>query len=146
VRRTIEEADVAGRRSGGGEAAATEGSEVVGVDMHVVLVPSPGGPIPTPTPLPFAGKLGDALSADVAVDHKKLATVGSVAENAPAHVAPSGTFQKPPSNRATVSQGSATVFAGGKAVARAGDPASTCNDPADADKGRVVATGTVYVG
>jgi uncharacterized Zn-binding protein involved in type VI secretion len=138
--------DVSSRNQGGGKPAASEGSEVIGVDVHVVLVPSPGGPVPTPTPLPFSGKLDDGLSPDVAVDNKKLAVKGSIAENSPGHVAPSGTFQRPPSNRGTVSGGSATVFASGKAVARAGDPASTCNDPSDAPKGRVVATGTVFVG
>lgn len=32
---------------------------VVGVDIHVVLVPTPGGPVPTPLPHPFAGLIFD---------------------------------------------------------------------------------------
>lgn len=135
-----------GASSGVGRPAASEGSEVVGVDVHVVLVPSPGGPVPTPTPLAFSGKLSDGLCEDVAVDGKRLAVVGSGADNAPGHVAPSGTFQRPPSNHGKVSGGSATVFAGNEPVARAGDPATTCNDPGDAPKARVVATSTVFVG
>ncbi|HEY4120623.1 MAG TPA: PAAR domain-containing protein [Byssovorax sp.] len=133
-------------KAGGGTAAAKQGDRVVGVDTHVVLVPSPGGPVPTPTPLPFSGPLGDALAASVKVDGRAIATVGSVATNSPAHVAPSGPFQRPPTNRATVSGGSATVLAGGKGVARAGDPAKTCNDPADQPNGSIVAAGTVLVG
>ena len=37
--------------------AARQNDPVVGTDTHILLVPSPGGPVPTPTPLPFNGKL-----------------------------------------------------------------------------------------
>ena len=135
-----------GASNGFGKPAASEGSEVVGVDVHVVLVPSPGGPVPTPTPMAFSGKLADGLCDEVAVDDKRIAVLGSGAHNSPGHVAPNGTFQRPPANHGKVSGGSATVFAGNRPVARAGDPATTCNDPSDAPKARLVASGTVFVG
>jgi uncharacterized Zn-binding protein involved in type VI secretion len=123
---------------------AKEGDRVTGVDTHVVLIPSPGGPIPTPTPMPFAGKLCEELSATAFADNQSIAVQGSVARNQPEHVPVGGPFQKPPSNRATIQTASATVFADNKAVARAGDTALTCNDPADAPNGTVLAEGTVF--
>jgi uncharacterized Zn-binding protein involved in type VI secretion len=59
---------------------------------------------------------------------------------------PGTSFQRPPSDQATVQVGSATVTIGGKAAARTGDPALTCNDPADLPAGTVVAAGTVSIG
>jgi uncharacterized Zn-binding protein involved in type VI secretion len=74
--------------------------------------------------------------------------VGSTADNKPPHVptAPGTTFQKGPSNKATIKIGSRSVKINGKAAARAGDKADTCNDPTDLPSGTVVATGTVFIG
>jgi uncharacterized Zn-binding protein involved in type VI secretion len=131
-----------------GRPAATQGSAVVGVDVHVVLVPSPGGPVPTPLPHPFSGRIDGGTIGSVKIGGQPAAVVGSTATNSPAHVpTPPGTaFQKPPANSGTVLQGSATVLIGGKPAARAGDPVLTCNDPADAPAGQIVAAGTVLVG
>ncbi|WP_437967091.1 PAAR domain-containing protein [Sorangium sp. So ce260] len=127
--------------------AAKQGDRVSAIDTHIVMVPSAAGPVPTPTPLPFEGLLDTGLSATVLIDEKAAAVHGSQAHNAPPHVAPSGTFQRPPSNEATVQIGSGTVLIDGKAAARDGDTALTCNDPADAPVGRVVvASSTVIVG
>ncbi|MDX2087889.1 MAG: DUF6531 domain-containing protein [Kofleriaceae bacterium] len=38
---------------------------VVGVDIHLHLVPTPGGPVPTPIPQPFMGMVGDPVGAVV---------------------------------------------------------------------------------
>src|SRR4051812_276280 len=129
-----------------GKPAAKEGDAVVGVDTHVVLVASPGGAVPTPTSLPFAGKLDGALSSTVLVQMKHAAVVGSTATNQPPHVSPLGPFQKPPSNRGTVVAGSATVLMNWKPAARDEDAVSTCNDPADAENAKIDATSTVLVG
>jgi uncharacterized Zn-binding protein involved in type VI secretion len=126
--------------------AAKQGDKVIGLDTHVVLVPSPGGPVPTVLPMPFSGSLSEALSSTVFVDDAPAATVGSRAHNLPPHIPMGGPFQRPPANQATVQQGSATVFAGDQALARAGDPATCCNDPRDAETGHVVAAGTVFAG
>ena len=110
--------------------AASGASQVVAVDIHVVLVPSPGGPVPTPLPHPFAGTLDGSLVTSVTIAGQPAAVVGSTATNAPAHVP----------------LGSASVRIGGQPAARSADPVTTCNDPADAPVGQVVATGTVLIG
>ena len=131
-----------------GVPAATQGSLVTGVDTHIVLVPTPGGPVPTPLPHPFSGTLEGGLVPTVTIGGRPAAVVGSTATNAPPHLpTPPGTaFQKPPANRGTVQSGSTTVRIGGKPAARLGDPVRTCNDPADAPVGQIVAAGTVLVG
>jgi uncharacterized Zn-binding protein involved in type VI secretion len=130
--------------------AARKGDRVAGADTHVVLVPSPGGPVPTPLyPHQFAGQITSGTSTDVTIEGQAAATVGSVAENKPKHVPlPPGTsFQRPPSNKGTVSAGSATVTVNGQAAARLGDAVRTCNDPKDLDAATVVSGArTVTVG
>lgn len=131
-----------------GQPAAKQGDQVVGTDTHIVLVPSPGGPVPTPLPHPFTGILSGALSSDVKVMGLPAATVDSTADNTPPHIAtPPGTaFQSPPANKGTIKMGSPTVKINGKAAARNGDVAETCNDPANLPVGTVVAAGTVMIG
>jgi uncharacterized Zn-binding protein involved in type VI secretion len=131
-----------------GQPAAKKGDQVVGVDIHIVMIPSPGGPVPTPLPHPFAGVIAGGLSADVTIMGQPAATVGSTADNTPPHLpTPPGTsFQKPPANKGTIELGSATVTINGKAAARTGDMVETCNDPADAPVGTVIAVGTVMIG
>jgi uncharacterized Zn-binding protein involved in type VI secretion len=129
-----------------GVPGAKQGDQVVGVDTHVVMIPSPGGPVPTPMPMPFSGKLSGDLSGSVFIDDKAAAVKGSTADNMPKHIPAGGPFQKPPSDKATVDGGSSSVFFDDKEAARAGDPAKTCNDPQDAPNGVIVATGTVMIG
>lgn len=129
-----------------GQPAAKQGDQVVATDIHIVMIPSPGGPVPTPLPHPFTGKLDGSLSPDVNIEGKPAAVNGSTATNTPAHVPQGGPFQKPPGNRATVMAASATVLVNGKPAARNGDKAITCNDPADVPAGTVVAAGTVLIG
>jgi uncharacterized Zn-binding protein involved in type VI secretion len=126
--------------------AAKQGDRVVGVDTHIVLIPSPGGPVPTPLPSPFAGELVSDLSQDVLIEDKGAALVGSVARNSPPHVPAGGPFQKPPSNQGKIQMGSQTVLVNDKGLARLGDTAMTCNDPADAPQGSVIASGSVLAG
>ncbi|OLR92876.1 PAAR domain-containing protein [Actinokineospora bangkokensis] len=130
-----------------GAPAAKLGDQVLATDTHIVLVPSPGGPVPTPVPLPFTGKILGGCSANVLVEGKPAAVLGSTAQNLPPHVPPApATFQVPPTDQATIVQGSATVLVNGKPAARAGDKAQTCNDPAPLPVGTVQATGTVLIG
>jgi uncharacterized Zn-binding protein involved in type VI secretion len=118
----------------------------MGTDTHIVMIPSPGGPVPTPLPHPFCGKLDGELSSDVNIEGKPAATEGSTATNSPAHIPQGGSFQSPPADKATIKLGSGTVFINGKAAARNGDMAMTCNDPADLPVGTVMAAGTVMIG
>lgn len=130
-----------------GQPAAKQGDKIVAMDMHILMVPSPGGPVPTPTPLPFNGIISGNLSSDVKIMGMPAATVGSTADNIPPHICPPpATFQKPPTNKGTIQLGSATVFINGKPAARMGDTCMTCNDPTDMPVGQVVAVGTVLIG
>jgi uncharacterized Zn-binding protein involved in type VI secretion len=126
--------------------AAKQGDQVLATDTHIVMIPSPGGPVPTPLPSPFAGILDGSLSSDVFVGGMAAAVQGSTATNTPSHIPAGGPFQKPPSNKAQILLGSATVLINGKPAARNGDTALTCNDPADLPIGQVVAAGTVLIG
>lgn len=128
--------------------AAKQGDQIVATDTHIVLVPSPGGPVPTPLPHPFVGIIDGNLSKDVFIMGRPAAVVGSTAKNTPPHIpTPPGTsFQKPPSNTGTIIMGSTTVLINNKPAARTGDTANTCNDPTDLPVGKVVAAGTVLIG
>ena len=126
--------------------AAKEGDQVMATDTHIVMIPSPGGPVPTPLPHPFSGKLDGNLSSDVKIEGKAAAVEGSTATNSPAHVPQGGNFQKTPADKGTVKLGSQTVKINGKPAARNGDMVETCNDPADLPVGKIIATGTVMIG
>ncbi len=126
--------------------AAKQGDKIIAIDTHIVMIPSPGGPVPTPMPMPFIGSIKGNLSADVLIEKKGAATKGSTADNMPRHIPSGGPFQKPPSNKATIKKGSAKVLINNQEAARLGDPAETCNDPADAPKGTVIGAGTVLIG
>jgi uncharacterized Zn-binding protein involved in type VI secretion len=128
--------------------AARQNDPVIATDTHILLVPSPGGPVPTPTPLPFSGKLMTGLSPDVLIDGLPAATKDSIAQNMPPHIAPPpASFSKPPTNTGRVLMGSPTVLVNGKPLARVGDQVLTCNDPADLPAGTITAGSTdVLVG
>jgi uncharacterized Zn-binding protein involved in type VI secretion len=129
-----------------GQPAAKQGDQIVGVDTHIIMIPSPGGPVPTPLPHPFSGLIDGSLSNDVKIMGMPAATLNSTATNTPPHIPQGGPFQVPPSNRGQIIMGSATVLINGKGAARNGDTANTCNDPADMPVGTVVAVGTVLIG
>ena len=131
-----------------GQPAATQGHKVMAVDTHILLVPSPTGPVPTPMPHPFSGTLTGGLSTSVKIGGKAAAVVGSTATHTPPHIPmnPAAQFQKPPANKGTVQMGSLTVKINGKPAARHGDPVTTCNDPADLPAGKIIAVGTVNIG
>lgn len=121
---------------------------VQAMDTHIVMVPSPGGLTPVPTPgHPFNGQITGGLSSNVLINGMPAATVGSTAINQPPHIPIGGpSFQVPPTNQATITQGSTTVLINGQPAARNGDPAQTCDDIVPAPHGQVVATGTVLIG
>ena len=128
-------ASILGALAPPGQPAAAANDKVVGVDVHIVMVPAPPAPpVPTPLPHPFMGKLDDGLSSDVQIGGQAAATVDSVAHTfPPLHLpTPPGTaFQNPPANQGKVFMGSMTVLIDGKPAARMGDIVKTCNDPTD---------------
>jgi uncharacterized Zn-binding protein involved in type VI secretion len=131
-----------------GQPAAKANDQVTGIDTHIVIVPAGPAQVPTPLPHPFRGLINGGVVPAVKIAGQPAAVVGSTATNGPPHLPtpPGVTFQKPPTNQATIQKGSATVTIGGKPAARSGDIAMTCNDPADAPVGTVVAAGTVFIG
>lgn len=126
--------------------AAKQGDRIIATDIHIVNIPSPGGPVPTPLPHPFVGIIDNGLSQDVKIMGMPAATADSTATNLPPHIPQGGPFQNPPSNKGTIKMGSATVAINGKMAARSGDMAMTCNDPSDLPAGTVMAVGTVFIG
>jgi uncharacterized Zn-binding protein involved in type VI secretion len=127
--------------------AAKQGDQITAEDdIHIVLIPSPGGAVPTPQYYRFQGVINGNLSSNVRVMGRPAATQGSTADNMPPHIPQGGPFQTPPRNKAGIIRGSTTVMINGKPVARNRDTALTCNDPVDLPKGTVVAGGTVLVG
>jgi uncharacterized Zn-binding protein involved in type VI secretion len=129
-----------------GQPAAKQGDQVTATDTHIIMIPSPGGPVPTPLPHPFVGIINGGLSSNVKIMGMPAATVNSTATNTPPHIPQGGPFQKPPSNRGTIMMGSATVLINNKPAARNGDTVMTCNDPVDLPIGKIIAVGTVMIG
>ncbi len=131
-----------------GQPAAKQGDQIVAVDMHIVMVPTPAGEVPMPLPHPFTGMLNGNLSTNVNIMGKAAAVVGSTADNSPPHIPtpPGMRFQKQPTNKATIQMGSQTVKINNKSAARMGDKAMTCNDPSDLPAGTVIAVSTVLIG
>jgi uncharacterized Zn-binding protein involved in type VI secretion len=132
-----------------GRPAAKMNDRILGVDIHIVMIPAPPAPpVPTPLPLPFAGTINGGCSTNVKIQGQPAAVMGSTAVNTPSHIPPGGPFQKPPTNQGRVLLGSPTVKINGKAAARLGDPAMTCNDPTDLPTGTVMVVGppTVMIG
>jgi len=92
--------------------AAKQNDQIVGVDTHIIMIPTPGGPVPTPLPHPFAGMITSACSTSVKIMGMPAATVDSMADNMPPHIPQGGPFQKPPTNKAKIIMGSPDVFIG----------------------------------
>ncbi len=59
-----------------GQPAAKQGDKIMAMDTHIELVPSPGGPVPTPLPNPFNGIIDGNLSSNVMIEGLAASTVG----------------------------------------------------------------------
>jgi uncharacterized Zn-binding protein involved in type VI secretion len=128
-----------------GQSAAKQGDQITAIDTHIIMIPSPGGPVPTPLPHPFSGLINGGVSRNVKIMGQPAATQGSTADNLPPHIPQGGPFQRLPGNKGQIVMGSTTVMINGKPAARNGDTAQTCNDPADIPVGTVIAVGTVFI-
>lgn len=132
-----------------GQLAAKQGDQMVAVDIHIVMVPSVSGQVPTPLPHPFSGIFDTQLSPDVNIMGLPAATEGSIATNQPPHIPtpPGVAFQMPPTNQGKVVMGSTTVFINGKGAARMGDLSETCQDPAPNQAAQIIVPfSTVLIG
>jgi uncharacterized Zn-binding protein involved in type VI secretion len=126
-----------------GVPAAKQGDQVIATDKHQVQSVSGATSL---NPSPFTGIINGGLSSNVNIMGMPAATQNSTASNTPPHVPVGGTFVNPPTNKGTITTGSATVNINGNPAARNGDTALTCNDPSPLQDGQVVATGTVMIG
>ncbi|MBN1207045.1 MAG: hypothetical protein JXB05_19325 [Myxococcaceae bacterium] len=121
---------------------------VLGVDIHIVLVPTPAGPVPTPVPMPFVGMVFDpvGLAIGAAIGMAMGGGPGLVLVNSmpatncgtgvtnkltmPHLPAPGVAFAKGlPGNDAELFFGSLNVSLGGSLGVRLGDIALSCSDP-----------------
>ncbi|RKH56655.1 DUF6531 domain-containing protein [Corallococcus llansteffanensis] len=121
---------------------------VLGLDIHMVLLPTPAGPVPTPVPMPFVGMVFDpvglALGAAIGmatgggpglvlVNGLPVANCGTAVTNLltlPHLPLPGVGFVKGlPNNDAELMFGSLNVSLGGNLGVRLGDIALSCSDP-----------------
>lgn len=113
-----------------GVPAAKIGDTIVGICTHIIMIPSPGGPVPTPIPgHPFNAPISLNVSMNVMVNGQPAATQGSQGmTNIGQHPPMGGPFQIPPTFMGTVMMGSATVMINGKGAARMADTCQSCGD------------------
>ncbi|MEO7329300.1 MAG: RHS repeat-associated core domain-containing protein [Minicystis sp.] len=116
--------------------AAKFGDPVIGVDIHHVLIPTPGGPVPTPLPHPFIGYVWDwagAAFGSVKINGMYAAGTGTTVKALVKHFpTPPGTGFAPddvPDNEGSIVTGSKTVSFGGPSAARLGSMVSSCGFP-----------------
>ena len=131
--------------------AAVMGDKATGVCTHIVMVPSPGGPVPTPLPHPWAGTIMAGCVMTVLIGNKPAAVVGSTLQNLPPHLpTPPGTAfgPPPPTNDGKIIRGRLTVRLGGTPAARVTDTVQTCTNSAPPVPGTITGPGvaTVIVG
>jgi RHS repeat-associated protein len=119
--------------------ASTWTDPVLGVDIHIILVPTPVGPVPTPLPLPFTGMVLDpaglamnkAMGGSlILVNNLPATNCGTNVMNLPPHLPVPGPFADGvPGNDAQLMFGALNVELGGSLAVRLGEIALSCNDP-----------------
>ena len=128
--------------------AAKFGDPVIGVDIHMVLVPAPPAPAPVPTPLPhpFIGVVFDPIGAAIGaaigavfggggpvfVNGLPVGNTGTDVKGIPHLPTPPGVSFAPndiPGNEGTIVVGSKTVSMAGSSEGRLTSMVSTCNFP-----------------
>ena len=107
---------------------------LVGIDTHIIMIPSPAGPIPTPLPHPYVGMVFDPmdyvpmLGASVWINGLPRGVAGSNGQALPPHIPMGGPFMKPPSNESEIFMGSATVVVDGDPQSFLALPVLSCQD------------------
>lgn len=119
--------------------ASTWTDPVLGVDTHIMLVPTPAGPVPTPLPLPFTGIVLDpaGMAINMAMGGSLILVNGLPATNCGTNVMnlpPHLPVPGPPAkgkldDDALLIFGALNVELGGSLAVRLGDIAMSCNDP-----------------
>lgn len=114
--------------------AAKHLDPVVGVDIHIILIPTPAGPVPTPLPHPFVGIIMDPfdyapiIGATVFVGPFPRAQAGTAGIAVPPHIPMGGPFAKPPGNECEMFMGSTTVLVDDEPFSYLALPALSCHD------------------
>lgn len=128
-----------------GKQMAAQDDRVMGMDVHIMVIPSGPSTTTAPLPHPFIGKLDDGLSDDVSIGDKKAAVKGSKARHDdPTHLQLPGSikFQNNPKKEGEVTGGtSPTVKINGKETAVIGSLVTTCNDIGARNNSTVIAAG-----
>src|SRR5215475_6796505 len=110
--------------------AAKFGDLVIGIDLHLVMVPTPAGPVPTPLPHPFVGVVFDPLGAAIGggigavfggggpvfINMMPVGNTGIEVKGIPHIPTPPGVSFAPndiPDNQGTIVTGSKTVHIAG---------------------------------
>ncbi len=127
--------------------AAKFGDPVLGVDIHMVLIPAPPAPpIPTPLPHPFIGVVFDPIGlamgclmsavfgggGPVLINSMPCGNTGTEVKGVPHFPTPPGISFAPndiPGNEGVLFMGSLTVNMGGDSIARLTDMVISCNFP-----------------
>jgi RHS repeat-associated protein len=132
-----------------GKPGAKKMDQIVSVtpgDVHIIMIPSPGGPVPTPIPHPCASMIKDKVATKVKVMGQPGAVKGSKSKHTPPHIPMGpGPFQKPPKNEGEIITGSSSVFYEGKEAAMLGDTGQMCSDPSDTPVGKVIGTAAMVL-
>lgn len=126
--------------------AAKFGDLVTGVDLHMVMVPTPAGPVPTPLPHPFIGVVFDPLGAaigagigavfggggPVLINSLPVGNTGIGVRGIPHFPTPPGVAFAPndiPDNSGVIVTGSKTVHMAGTSAGRLTSLVASCNFP-----------------
>src|SRR5512137_1836516 len=114
--------------------AAKHLDPLLGIDTHIIMIPSPAGPIPTPLPHPYVGMVFDPmdyvpmLGASVYINGLPRGVAGSNGQALPPHIPMGGPFMKPPTNESEIFMGSATVVVDGDPQSFLAMPVLSCQD------------------
>jgi uncharacterized Zn-binding protein involved in type VI secretion len=114
-----------------GVPAAVSGDQVTAMcALHLIPDPATGAPQPAP-PLPFAAPITLGLCQSVLIGGEPAVIVGAGGLNTPPHVGlhPADPFFAPPTELASVTQGSSSVLFGGTPAAGGGAAATCCGQP-----------------
>ena len=126
-----------------GKQVAKQDDKVVGLDTHIIMIPSINGEVPTPIPHPFTGQLKEKLEDCVKIGYKKVAVKGSVAKHGTGHIPQGPRFQSQPKNKGEITGGTEpSVKVKGKEIAVLGSSVSTCSDVGERENSKVIAAGT----
>lgn len=126
--------------------AARMNDIIQAVDIHIINIPTPAGPVPTPLPHPYVAPITINCATNVIIGGQPAATLGS--QSTFVHIPQGGPFAVPPTGTGQIMAGSATVMIGGKPAARITDMVITCMDSGWVGKPMIIPTGspTVMIG